>query len=121
MCQSCLSGLSRLRPRSYVDLPHSSYERTQPGVNTTRRPPAPVAALHRYKQVQVRPSPPSSPDTPVALREGMVVGPLGPGATLRLLQNSIVFSLGVLSKLKGDESRTLLHRAVDDEPAAGHR
>lgn len=46
--------------------------------------------------------------------------PVGPGAILRLLQNSTFFSFGVHSELKGDESRTLLLPAVDDVPAAGH-
>lgn len=50
----------------------------------------------------------------------MVVDPLGPGATLWLLQNNTFFLFGVKSKLKGDESRTLLLPAVDDVPAAGH-
>lgn len=70
-----------------------------------------------YKPVQQ--SPLSSSDTPLSLPEGMVVDPVGPGAILRLLQNSAVFSYGVKSKLKGDESRTLFP-AVDDVPAAGH-
>lgn len=62
---------------------------------------------------------PSRSDTPVSLPEGMVVDSVGPGAILGLLQNTTFYFLyGVQSKLKGDESRTLLP-AVDDVPAAG--
>lgn len=67
----------------------------------------------------VQQSPQSSSVTPVSLPEGMVVDPAGPGAIPRLRQNSTFFSHGVQSKLKGDESRTLLP-AVDNVPPAGH-
>lgn len=49
----------------------------------------------------------------------MVVDPVGPGAILRLLQNSTFFLFVVRSKLQGDETRTLLLPAVDDVPDAG--
>lgn len=85
-------------------------------MNNESQLPAP-SAVQCFKSVQQ--SPLSSSDTPLSLPEGMVVDPVGPGAILRLLQNSAVFLCGVKSKLKGDESRTLFP-AVDDVPAAGH-
>lgn len=62
----------------------------------------------------------TTPPLPIPLPEGMVVDPLGPGATLGLLHISSFFAFGVNFDLKGDESRTLVLPAVDDVPA-GHR
>lgn len=122
-CASDLSlGIVPLAPEELCRAAAQSLLKwTQSNVNNKSQLPA-SSAFQTYKQVHhgVRLSPLSSSDTPVSLSEGMVVDPLGPGATLRLLQNSTFFLLGVKSKLKGDESRTLLLPAVDDVPAAGH-
>lgn len=115
-CPTCAWGATVCRAAAQI-----LFKRTQSSVNNKNQLPA-SSAFHSYKQVQhgVWLSPLSSSDTPVSLPEGMVVDPVGPGAILRLLQNSTFFLFGVKSKLKGDESRTLLLPAVDDVPAAGH-
>lgn len=109
-CPACAWG-------DNAEVAHSLLKETQSSVNNKSH--FPFFLLFFFLQLQVQQSLPSRSDTPVSLPEGMVVDSVGPGAILGLLQNTTFYFLyGVQSKLKGDESRTLLP-AVDDVPAAG--
>lgn len=113
--QPCLLGLFHLRLRSYVGL----WWRGRCGWMWIKKEKTESSF---YLNQLFFPTESDSVTPVLPLFEGMVVDPVGPGATLRLLHHHHTFcSFGVQSKLKGDESCTLSLPAVDGVPAAGQR